>query len=218
MHLRHLAQGIFKDNAEEQAAPLRPKKDVRNGLERLRHTSFKLNPQNLPGKIEMRRPRPHNWETDLLKRLGQVQHQRDRSMVHCSCFEVKPFHLAHGFPNGTLRSSTASTSHIPNNSMPFLLPLHLRLTQFLTFSHQSGQKSNEWGVRLWHFGIRKNMVAHACCGHVPHCSTFSKCSTSTPRFLRQVEKNLRVEPVTAHIRCGLVTPRSTLEAFFLQLR
>ena len=52
----------------------------------------------------------------------------------------------------------------------------------LTASHQRinvGMSAIGLSLMIF-FGIKKNMVVHACCGHFPLCSTFSKNSTVSP--------------------------------------
>ena len=58
-------------------------------------------------ELEVRRPRPRNWETDTFKRLGQIKHQDDHSFVHFTGPVIKPFHLEQRFPNCTLCTSIA---------------------------------------------------------------------------------------------------------------
>ena len=87
-----LAQRILQHNTKKQTTPLGPgKMAVRDGLERLRHTSFKLNSPvmlKLPtqstrkffiGKLKVRRPGPNQWGADLLEGLRQFQNQSHRS-------------------------------------------------------------------------------------------------------------------------------------------
>ena len=72
---------------KEKTAPLRPKEDSRDRLDRLRQTSCKLYPppaawctQHLPGKIEVRRPSTHNWETDTFRRLDLTPSEHRESL------------------------------------------------------------------------------------------------------------------------------------------
>ena len=59
------------------------------------------------------------------------------------------------------------------------------------------------------FGSKKNVVAQACCGHPPHCSTFSKTSTTSPLSLSKssgtLDESHRTPPLSL---LGNSSPRS----------
>ena len=88
VHLHHFAQRGLQHHTKEQATPFRPTEKGRDGLERLRDAPFKLKASLLhevtaphSRNVDMRRPVPHNWDTDTLKGLNQVKQQRDPSLV-----------------------------------------------------------------------------------------------------------------------------------------
>ena len=123
--------------------------DDRDGLERLCHTSFELHsplvlegttqhPQYLPW--EVRRPRPHHWQTDPLKCLCQVQHQCHCSQFFFPCSILETRHLHQYFPHCQLSSSISPISGVPIN-VGLLLPLrHLRCSQSFSPTCQSRHK------------------------------------------------------------------------------
>ena len=69
------------------------------------------------------------------------------------------------------------------------------------------------------FGIKKNFVVQACCGHSPLCSIFTGNSTISP-FVSffQVQRNFRVESVTSHSCFCLVQSRCLFQVNFFQPR
>ena len=124
IHLHHFAQGILKHKTKEQAAPLRPREDVRAGLERLRDAPFKLNaplmfeiPQTTHniflGKSKCVVHAHTTGRRTALERLGQVKHQRDRSLVFFARAALKSFHCEPSSPHLVLCPSIAPNSRNP---------------------------------------------------------------------------------------------------------
>ena len=74
--------------------------------------------------------------------------------------------------------------HCPLSSVPVnaVLLLHFATSGALKASHQRLSVGiSAIGFSLVTFyGIKKNIVVHACCGHFPLCSTFSVNSTISP--------------------------------------
>ena len=88
--------------------------------------------------------------------------------------------------------------------MHFLPSRHLKRPQPFPSTNQDGQKRDGACARNV-FGTKKNIVVQACCGHLPHCSTFSKNFTiSLLVSFDTSSRNFRVKPVTAHARSGLI--------------
>ena len=157
----------------------------------------------------MCRPSSHHWETDALERLGQIKHQRDRSQVHVACPAVRscPFRAA-----SSKQHAPHLTAAIPNK--PDTCPA--MPSPFIS----SEWAEEQWRSRLWpFFGIKKNVVWQACCGHFPHWSTFSMNVTTSLRVtLDRCQGILGVKPVTTNTNGGFVTPRRFLRIIFFQLR
>ena len=162
-----------------------------DGLERLRHTSFELNlslvleiptkhPQYLPWKMEVRSSRPDHRKTDSFESLCQVQDQGYCLLIFISCMKFETCHLQQNFPDCMLRSSSASV-----NSTHSILYLccHFATSGARKASHHRiivGISASGRSLVTF-FGMKKNMVVQACCGHFPHCSTFSRnFTTSSP--------------------------------------
>ena len=154
IHLHHFAQGILKHKTKEQAAPLRPREDVRAGQERLRDAPFKLNAplmfeiptnhtQHLPGKIEIRRPRPHNWETHRSSALAKSS---TSVIVPWSFSPSRHSNLSHCEPSSphlVLCSSIAPNSRNPTQC----LSCHLNTSSARTPTTESRWEETRWGVR-----------------------------------------------------------------------
>ena len=153
----HLTQCILQHNARWQTSPLGPKESGRDGLERLRHTSFKLNTplgfddaakhtQNLLGKIEMPLPRP------------QVENQCYRYLVSFSCMVIESFHLQQGLPHSALRSSISSISGTPFNPI-FELPFrNLWCSQGFPATNHRRHERNGTIAR----DVLRNQEKHSC--------------------------------------------------------
>ena len=130
------------------------------------------------------------------KNFRQVQHQCYRSL-NLSI----PSKVSHTMRSASFRPSVASQStryfccHLKN----------LWSTQRIIVG------SNAIDLSLMTlFGIRKNKVVQACCGHLPHCSTCSKNST----FPLSNPTELGMKAITSHSRLCLATHRCPLQLPF----
>ena len=108
----------------------------------------------------------------------QVQHLGHCCQIFFTCSICEPLHFHVHFPTSSLCSSISAICSVPINTI-HLLPLHHLRT--LRASHQRinvGTSAIDLSLDTF-FGIKKNIVVHACCGHLPLCSTFTKNSTSS---------------------------------------
>ena len=97
----------------------------------------------------MRRPGPH--------------HKKTCSNIFFLCSVFGPLHLHQDFPNCSLSSSSHSIRY---------------LCALIAFHQRINVGISAIGLSLvTFFGIEKNIVVQARCGHLPPCSTFSKNST-----------------------------------------
>ena len=174
-------QRVLQHNTQQKATPLRPWQDSRDGPKRLRQTSFKLHsplvleaptkhPQDLPWEAEVRRPCPHRMETDSLEGLRQVQHQSHCSPIFFTCPISKSLPIQQDFPVRLLSSSISAINSFPINTALQLPLRHLKCSQSFSPTYNVGISA----IGLWlvtFFGLRKNIVVQACCGHIPLCST-----------------------------------------------
>ena len=133
------------------------------------------NPQYLPCEAEVRRPGPNHRETDPLEGLCEVQHQG-----HCSqiFFPARYLNLSISIRiSQTSLSSSISVISGVQSTRYFLC--HFATSNALRASLQRINVGiSAIGLSLVAlFGIQKNIVVQACCGHLPLCSTFSKNST-----------------------------------------
>ena len=209
----------------EQTAPLRPMEDGRGGLERLRKAPFELNPplvfevtnwhpQNVPGKIEMSSPCQHNWETDMLERLGQIEHQRDRSLVQLSPSMVKPFHFEQRFPRRTLLTSIAPASRIPPNTC---LSCHLFTSGARNDTHQRIKVVSECNGGFDH-DVLRNQEKHCRASLFwPYPDFPEELHHFLTRFLREVRWDPWLKPSAALSSRGFVAPRRPLPIVLLQV-
>ena len=121
-------------------------------------------PHDLRLETEVRRPSPDHQNADSLETLRQLQNQGHRTLIFCLCSSIKSFHF-----------------HQASQSTRYFC-CHFSTSGALRASHQR-INVGICAIGLSHvtfFGIRKNIVVQTCCGHLPHCSTFSKNSTISP--------------------------------------
>ena len=72
------------------------------------------------------------------------------------------------------------------------LNLSIKISQTQGFPPAYQRRHQRNRLSLVFFGIKKNIVVQACCGHFPLCSTFSKNSTIAPHiFFCQVQMDIR---------------------------
>ena len=90
------------------------------------------------------------------------------------CILIYPFSAEHTLSNEILHFNHQwhPTQHDTSAAISPLLVLSKLPTNDLTSA--SAQSVSHFVI---FFGIKKNIVVHACCGHLPICSTFSKNST-----------------------------------------
>ena len=163
---------------------------VRTGSATLLHTalasgarSTQKHPQDLPWEAEVRRPSPNHRETDPPECLRPVWHQG-----HCSQISPRSSSPARYFN----LSISSRISHTVCLVPPFRPSVASQSTGYFCchFRHFWCPHSFQPTYQSWHkrnrpltltfFGIKKNIVVQACCGHVPLCSAFSKNSTISP--------------------------------------
>ena len=117
-------------------------------------------------------PGPHHRESDSLEGLRQVQNQS-----HCP--------LPQNIPSPTEFHTVCWAS-------PLLPSAASQSTRYFSchFATSGALKASRQRISVGisaiglsfvtFFGIKKNIVVHACCGHFPLCPTFSKNSTTSP--------------------------------------
>ena len=85
-----------------------------------------------------------------------------------------------------MTSTTGTSARSDELSGPWRLPLHRERDVATVLLIHNGAV----GISLvTFFGIEKNIVVHACGGHLPLCSTFSKDSTISPPVSFVTSKN-----------------------------
>ena len=125
----------------------------------------------------MRCPGSHHMKTDTLKGLRCVQNQSHSPLIFCFCLSIKSLHFHQYFPHRLLSCSTSPVGMSASG---------LSLVTF--------------------FGIKKNIVVQACCGHLTlilrRASTSSgilgSSACSRCRTCRDYKSWLRFSPCGAH--------------------
>ena len=102
-----------------------------------------------------------------------------RRLLHFLAQKVHRFHLQQNCPHRLLGSSISAVCSVLIHTV-LLLPLgHFRCSQGFPPTNQRRHKSNRSFTRDI-LRNQENIVMHACCGHFPLCSTFSRNSMISP--------------------------------------
>ena len=153
-------------------------------------------------------PSPHHRETDSLEGLRQVQDRSQSSFIFFLCSPIQSFHL-----HQNLHTVCWAPPCLPSVAYPFTryFSCHSATSGALTASHQrTNVGTSAIGLSLvTFFGIKKNIVVHACCGHFPLCSTFFQelhCVSSS-RFFCHIQGDVWAEAITTYSSFGLIQCR-----------
>ena len=115
-----------------------------------------------------------SWEN-----LKYIKNQCCRSLISFSYKVITSVHLQQGLPHCSLISSIALIGGIPLNTIFVLRFRNLCCSQVLPPTNH--RKHNCDGTLADNvLQIQENIVVPAYCGHLPHCSTSSKISTTSP--------------------------------------
>ena len=132
----------------------------------------------------MLRPGPRDWKANALECVGQILHQRDRSLS-----------ISHALSSNI--SISVSVSQAVRSAFPPRPSVASHPTRGLSsgsdnHSHRRirvGRSETERSFVTF-IGVGKNIVVQTCCGHLPHCSTFSRNFTNIPSFLPASDEEL----------------------------
>ena len=134
-------------------------------------------PQNLPGKVQMRRPSPRNWTANAVESVSHVKNQCDRSWVFFASTVLESFHLEQSLPHSALRSSIPTFGGVPPDTLP-VLPRHLWRPQ--SFPPADHGKSAMGRSLVTSVGIRKEHRQAGLLWPSPTLFHFSKNFTIFP--------------------------------------
>ena len=161
--------------------------------------------QDLPGKFEIRRPRPHNWKANSLKGFHQIKNRCYRSLILFSCKIIETCQLQQRVSH-TVRSAPPLRPPAAHHSLGFWCFHFAATSGARKASHQRVIVGTSAMGRslLTLFWIKKNMVVQACCGHLPHHLLHEfhhLCSC----FFRQIQRNFGMKAVALLFCLCLVT-------------
>ena len=156
-----------------------------------------LHTQDFPGKIEMRDP--HDWKANSLRSFRQIKNHRCRSVISFSCTVIESVHLQQGLPHTACSSSIASIRGIPLNTILLLPFRNLWRSQGFPPTNHHNHKRNGTVVCK----ILRNQED---CSNLPHCSTLSKNSTTSPLVSSvKTQRNFGIKAIALHSCLCLVT-------------